>query len=263
MAPQKATFEDYVASCTPFLKIPELEVETRAKVRGIVERLLGFTPESDPEANLIKFMREDSDFLRVLLSLTNLSQERFRRVVAAEKHARGIYLEDWTVNRIHRTLYRDDQYALEIARFFLEGRSHPLLADMVADFYLDQMHLPANWSVLIQDEAFAGQVVRRMLAGNYSVQRGIHVERIVRDRLDVSLHERGLGREKGRVWHLAKEIDVAVPDTADPSIMIMVSYMETTSSSQDQRATEQRTMFQDIDRLNRLNRTDKGVCQRS
>ena len=258
MAPEKATFDDYVASCTPFLKIPELEVETRTKVRGIVERLLGFTPESDPEANLIKFMREDSDFLRVLLSLTNLSQERFRRVVAAEKHARGIYLEDWTVNRIHRTLCRDDQYASEIARFFLEGRSHPLLADMVADFYLDQMHLPANWSVLIQDEAFAGQVVRRMLAGNYSVQRGIHVEKIVRDRLDVSLLERGLGREKGRVWHLAKEIDVAVPDTADPSIMIMVSYMETTSSSQDQRATEQRAMFQDIENLNRLNRTDKA-----
>ena len=88
MAPQKATFEDYVASCTPFLKIPELEVETRAKVCGIVEKLLGFAPESDPEANLIKFMRQDADFLKVLLSLTNLSQERFRRVVAAEKHAR-------------------------------------------------------------------------------------------------------------------------------------------------------------------------------
>ena len=140
----------------------------------------------------------------------------------------------------------------------MEGRSHPLLAGMVADFYLDQMHLPSNWSVLIQDEAFAGQVVRRMLAGNYSVQRGRHVERIVRDRLDVALQGRGLGYEKGRVWHLAKEIDVAVPDTQDPSVMIMVSYMETTSSGQDQRATEQEAMFQDIERLNRLNRTNKA-----
>ena len=258
MPPRKATFDEYVASCTPFLKIPELEAETRAKVCGIVEKLLGFTPEADPEANLIKFMRQDSDFLRVLLTMTNLSQERFRRVVAAEKHGRGIYLEDWTVNKIHRTVSQDDQYASEIASFFLKGRSHPLLAEMVADFYLDQMHLPSNWAVLIQDEAFAGQIVRQMLQGNYSVQRGRHVERIVRDRLDVALQDRGLGHEKGRVWHLAKEIDVAVPDTADPSVMIMVSYMETTSSSQDQRATEQRGMFNDIESLNRLNRTNKA-----
>lgn len=255
---QKATFEEYVASCTPFLKIPELEAETRAKVCGIVEKLLGFRPESDPEANLIKFMRQDPDFLRVLLSLTNLSQERFRRVVAAEKHSRTVYLQDWSVDRIHRTVRQDDRYASEIAKLFLEGRSNPLLSDLVADFYLDQMYLPDNWSSLLTDEAFAGQVVRRMLAGNYSVQRGRHVERIVRERLTLALEGTGLGYQKGRVWHLAKEIDVAVPDTSNPAVMIMVSYMETTSSSQDQRATEQRGMYRDIENLNRLNRTNKA-----
>ena len=258
MAPQKATFEEYVASCTPFLYIPELEMETRDKVCGIVEKLLGFTPESDPESNLIKFMRQDPDFLKVLLSLTNLSQERFRRVVAAEKHGRGIYLEDWSVDRIHRTLCRDDQYASEIARFFLEGRAHPLLADMVADFYLDQMHLPDNWSVLIQDRAFAGQIVRHMLQGNYSVQRGKHVERIVYAQLDYATTQIESGYETGRSSWLAKQIDAAVPDLTDPQVIIMVSYMETTSSSQSSRSTEQLEMFQRIASHNVQNRTNKA-----
>ena len=256
MAPQKATFEEYVASCTPFLKIPELEAETRAKVCGIVEKLLGFTPESDPEANLIKFMRQDPDFLRVLLAMTNLSQERFRRVVAAEKHGRGIYLEDWTVNKIHRTVSQDDQYASEIASFFLKGQAHPLLAEMVADFYLDQMHLPSNWAVLIQDEAFAGQIVRQMLQGNYSVQRGKHVERLVHAQLDEATSQKGLTYETGRSTWLAKQIDAAVPNLIDPQVIVMVSYMETTSSSQSSRATEQLEMFQRIASHNVQNRTN-------
>ena len=223
-----------------------------------MEKLLGFTPESDPEANLIKFMREDSDFLKVLLSLTNISQERFRRVVAAEKHERGIYLEDWTVNRIHRTLCRDDQYASEIARFFLDGRDHPLLAGIVADFYLDQMHLPTNWSVLIQDRAFAGQIVRQMLQGNYSVQRGRHVERMVFAQLDHATTQIEARYESGRSSWLAKQIDAAVPDLIDPQVIVMVSYMETTSSSQSSRATEQLEMFQRIASHNVQNRTDKA-----
>ena len=225
---------------------------------GIVERLLGFTPESDPEANLIKFMRQDPDFLRVLLTLTNLSQERFRRVVAAEKHGRGVYLEDWTVNRIHRTVRQDDQFASEIASFFLKGRSHPLLAGMVADFYLDQMHLPSNWSVLIQDRAFAGQVVRQMLQGNYSVQRGKHVERMVNAQLDEATSRIGLLYESGRSSWLAKQIDAAVPDLNDPQIIVMVSYMETTSSGQSSRSTEQLEMFQRVASHNVQNRTNKA-----
>jgi len=42
-----------------------------------------------------------------------------------------------------------------------------LLADQVADFYLDQLSLPANWSDVIRDENVIGNIVRKKLAGEY------------------------------------------------------------------------------------------------
>lgn len=258
MVPQKAKFEDYVATCTPFLKIPALEAETRDKVNAIVDKIIDFQPESDSKENLIKFVRQDSDFLQVILSLTNLSQERFRRIVAAEKHARGIYLEDWSVGRIRKTIVDDDEYASRIADLILEGKRNPSLANQVADFYLDQLYLPPNWSTLLRDRDFASQVVRNMLIGNYSVQRGRHVEMIVSNRLDQALAQRQLSSHKGRVEFLGKEVDLAVPGIENPQILIMVSYMETTSSSQTTRANEQETMFGDVKKWNSRNNTRKA-----
>ena len=97
-------------------------------------------------------------------------------MVAAEKHSRAEYLQDWSVDRIHRTVRQDDHYASEIAKLFLEGSSNPLLSDLVADFYLDQMYLPDNWSSLLMDESLCGTGGQTDVAGNYSVQRGRHVE---------------------------------------------------------------------------------------
>ena len=83
MPPQKVTFEDYVASCTPLLKLPEFEAEMRRRVCAIAGRLVGFDYDSDPANSLIAFMREDVDLFKVLLKMTNLSQEKFKRIVAA------------------------------------------------------------------------------------------------------------------------------------------------------------------------------------
>jgi len=45
---------------------------------------------------------------------------------------------------------------------------------------------------------------------------------------------------------VGKEIDHAIPSLEELYIMVMVSYMETTSSNQTTRANEQQTMYQKI-----------------
>lgn len=43
-----------------------------------------------------------------------------------------------------------------------------------------------------------------------------------------------------------KEVDLVVPSLSEPYVMVMVSYMETTSSGQTARANEQRSMYQKV-----------------
>ena len=230
----------------------------RQRVCQIAGRLIGFDYDSDPTHGLIAFMREDIDLFKVLIKLTNLSQEKFKRIIAAERHARGDYGNEWDLDRIHRTVTRNDDFASAVADLFLEGRNNPTLSQHVADFYLDQLAFPEKWSDLLQDRDFAAKIAREMLAGDYSDKKGDEIERIVSDSLDVALAGTGMPSVKGRVPFLGKEVDLAVPDVENPNILIMISYMETTSSSQTTRANEQETMFDGVKKWNNRNHTNKA-----
>jgi hypothetical protein len=173
----KSSFDDFVSTCTPLLKIPELEQQMRTRVREIVSELLSFQPHTDPAKNLKQFLRKDKDFLGVLLALTNLSQEKFLRILTAQRFADKDFGREWSVKQIYRKVKTDDTFAEAIARLFLEGRDSRLLSEQVADFYLDQLSLPANWSGVIQDQNIIANVVRKKLTGEYTDQKGEYVRK--------------------------------------------------------------------------------------
>lgn len=93
----KPTFDDFIKSCTPLLKIPELEAQMRERVRAIVKDLLDFQPNTDPAKNLKQFIQKDKNFLGVLLALTNLSQEKFLRLLTAQRFAAKDFGPEWGV----------------------------------------------------------------------------------------------------------------------------------------------------------------------
>ena len=258
MLPKKASFEEYRRTCTPLLKIPDFEADVREKVHGIVRKLLDFQHLNDPVENVISFMRHDLDFLKVILRMTNLSQEKFRRIIAAGHFYRGEYEQpDRQMKSIHSKVRHDDEYALEIAKLLLNANNNQVLVEHVADFLVDQIMLPENWIEPLQDFNMAAMIVRGMLAGEYYDKRGDAVEKIVELRVAAALKDTGVGFEKGQVPFLGKEVDVVVPSLVDPIIMVMISYMETTAGSQTQRKNEQVTMFSDVNTWNERNDTNK------
>lgn len=242
----KPTFSEFIESCTPLLKVPELEAQMRERVRTIVKELLDFQPNTDPAKNLKQFIKKDKNFLGVLLALTNLSQEKFLRLLTAQRFAAKDYGPEWGADQVYRKIKKDDKFAETIARLFLEGRTSKLLAEQVADFYLDQLSLPANWSDVIKDENVVGNVVRKKLTGEYTVQKGEYIEKEIRHLLDDIQAKYSVTHAKGQVALVGKEIDCAIPSTDAPYVMAMVSYMETTSSGQTARANEQQAMYQKI-----------------
>jgi hypothetical protein len=246
MAIAKLSFDDFIRTCTPLLKIPELEQLMRERVRAIVTELLNFESDTDPAQSLKQFLQKDENFLGVLLALTNLSQEKFLRIITAQRFAAQDFGPEWSAPRIYAKIKKDDAFAEQIARLFLEGRDSKLLAEQVADFYLDQLSLPANWSEVIRDQNVIGNIVRKKLAGEYTDQKGAFVERQVRSILDELQQKHGVPNAHGQVRLVGKEIDHAIPSLEEPYIMVMVSYMETTSSNQTTRANEQQAMYQKI-----------------
>lgn len=218
----------------------------RQRIQQIITELLDFHPDDDPVSNLKRFLQKDENFLGVLLALTNLSQEKFLRILTAQRFANKDFGAEWNVDRVYRKIKTDEKFADEIARLFLEGRNSKLLAEQVADFYLDQLSLPSNWSDVIKDENVISNVIRKKLAGEYTDQKGKSIERQIRILLDDIFGKYGVSHEHGQVALLGKEVDHAIPSLTEPNVLVMVSYMETTSSNQTTRANEQQTMYQKI-----------------
>ncbi len=218
----------------------------RERVRTIVKDLLNFQPNTDPAKNLKQFIQKDENFLGVLLALTNLSQEKFLRILTAQRFASQDFGPEWGAKQIYRKIFKDDNFAEAIARLFLDGRNSKLLAEQVADFYLDQLSLPANWPEVIRDENLVGNIVRKKLVGEYTDQKGEHIERKIRGLLEKLQAQYGINHTHGQITLVDKEVDHAIPSLADPYVLVMVSYMETTSSGQTARANEQQAMYQKI-----------------
>ena len=249
----KPLFDDFVRSCTPLLKIPKLEDKMRTRVRGVVEQLLDFGGnggKSDMEI-LTSFLRKDKDFLGVMLALANLSQEKFLRILSAERFAAEDFKSEWNIKSVHSKLKSNDEFAGKIAALFLEGRKNETLVRQVADFYLDQLSVPENWREIVRDENVIGNVVRKKLAGEYADLKGKQIEGMVASVLSGDPDKENIPHEKGQVEIVGgKEVDHAIPSIANPRIMVMVSYTETTSSNLTVRANEHSEMHIKIVRHN-------------
>ncbi|MFN3309784.1 MAG: hypothetical protein ACK44E_11310, partial [Anaerolineales bacterium] len=74
----------------------------------------------DAVQSLKNFLQKDENFLGVLLALTNLSQEKFLRIITAQRFANQDFAPEWGVKEIYRRIRKDDSFAEQIARLFLE-----------------------------------------------------------------------------------------------------------------------------------------------
>jgi hypothetical protein len=86
---KKPSLSDFIKTCLLLYRIPELEETIRQRVEAIVMDLLALGPETDPVKNLTRFLQKDPNFLGVVLALTNLSEEKFLRILTAERFATG------------------------------------------------------------------------------------------------------------------------------------------------------------------------------
>ncbi len=129
--PQKPSFEDFLRTCTPLYRNPALEREMEERVESIVSNLLNFESDKAAEELLAEFLRREPEFLGVVLALANLSQEKFLRILTAERFLNHDYGREWNAGRIYQKIKIDSEFALRIAKLFIEGKSNPLLASQI------------------------------------------------------------------------------------------------------------------------------------
>ena len=239
----KLSLNEFIQTCTPLAGIPPLEDRFEQRVNDLIDAVAHFEPSEEEISTLIQFLRADRDFLGIILALSNMSQEKFLRLLTAQRFIQGDFGNEWGINAVHRKIATDDEFVMQLASLFLEGQQNSFVASQIARFYLNQIRLPSNWRQIVLDRQILTGFAYRKLTGEYNDAKGDAIENIIRSTLDEITLRYGLSHTKGQVRLVGKEVDHVLPSRDEPFVMIMTTYMETTSSSQTARANEQREMY--------------------
>lgn len=245
---EKQSYEQLAHATSHFLNFEEVENEIERKIETLSRDLQLQAPQNgrDHKEILTDYLTvnnkdEAKNRLRFLLSITGGSYERFQRLYEAE----------WPDRRVDN-FWRDAETLTAIVGLLLGEQSIKTdLPRFVKRFFL----LPADWMDRLQDPILTSSLVAAKQISQYSVSVGNALEKAFRD-IVVSIVPH---HAKGKVRLVDnKEVDIAIPNTDEPEIMIMCSYNLTTASGQSARANEQFGMYENIQRHNRLTRTNGG-----
>ena len=235
----KISFDELLGVTSHFLNFPDVEAEMEQIIARRMQAALGATPNNGgrPRVDVIDdFLKDDGREqrnLKMLIAMTSGSLEKLRRILTM------LYRAGLSKVRSNAEIRRKVSVFLE----------NPETEQSVPKFIRSAFALPDNWIELLKDGPYMDARVRNELVPYYSVQVGFKLE----EEAKALVHEIGLECDKGTVFAVDnKEVDLAIPNRADPYLLLMVSYSITTSNAQTQRASEQARMY---DRLKSWNRS--------
>lgn len=227
-----------------FVNFPSVEEELRLGIDSQVSQILlteAKNGERESSDVIFDYLHHDEweQRLKTLIGLSGGSLERLKRVFVAISDT-----DQWPN-------LREDAAARRIIANFLTAPDY--FKEQVPEFIRRCFYLKDGWVQSLRDPHQVTALVINSSKSKYAVQCGFAQEKNI-----ISIVEKvGLVWEKGPVEMVnAKEVDVAIPNTSNPQLLIMSSYNLTTSSSQSSRANEHTLMYEDILRHNRRKNED-------
>lgn len=250
---KKIGFEEAWDTSTAFLIDEEIENAIDSKVESIAKASINGRISNKPieVGGVTDYLREKKEGLEVILSDLTLSQEKFIRIVSLLRRIGRIDSEfnsEWNFQRIKTKIKDDERFTREIAKLLVEGAKDKELKKLLPRYYLEKLNL--------KEVAGEPEIKRRLKIKEqesrkwYGNLKGKKVENIIRDELERIKLKHGVNYERGRIDLIHTDADWVVPSKNDPHVIIMVSYQETTSSGQTNKA---RDMYRAYERVREKN----------
>ena len=234
---KKCTFEKLQENMSYFLDFQNIEQKIDDLIKQETSMALlskahnGNRPKIDV---LTDYLEGDEKKLNIIVGISGGSIEKLKRIVAS-------IFGQTPLSRVTR----NKEMRHRIASFLIDPKSEP---SFIPQFIRKSFCLPDNWIELLKNEEYLSAIARDMMIAKYSARMGFELENTISSKIK----RLGYNCEKGAVSIVDnKEVDIAIPTTISPQILIMVSYLLTTSSAQSSKANEQARMYNSVQQHNR------------
>ncbi len=253
IASRKISFQEAWDSSVIFLVDEDLEQEIENEVEALLETARDHRVSEIATINVndvADFLIQKEAALEVILKDIELSEEKFMRVISLLRRLGRIpggFDSEWGIAVIKSRIAYEPGFAHTIAELLVDGKRDKELQRYIPRYYLDTLNYR---EIKAGSEAARRTRYKRLLIGTYGARKGRTVEDLIGRNLTKIEAAHGVGYQKGRSRIVETDIDFAVPDLADPWVIIMCSFQETTSSGQTTKARDMLSAYERVRRIN-------------
>lgn len=250
---RKLGFEEAIDTCVAFYNDEALEERLDAFIQERLDEIVQYQPPEftgtlTPE-NVADFLKNEPRGLLRILGQLRLSEEKFKRIVTLLRKLNQTFDREWSIKQIEQRIATDNKFTLKVADLLINGHRDPILIKHLPKFYRERLNLSRLAEPGVNLERLRIELKDKYI-GIYSNWKGDIVEGLIRTKLETIQAKYGLPFSAGTTSLVNVTVDWAIPSLADPYVIIMSTYQETTSSGQSTKARDMLQCYQAITQRN-------------
>ncbi len=232
--PLPMSLESFMKTAAMFYIDEELEFNFEKEVNNSIKKIKTELFQITTKEGLENYIRSEEDSLDRIISLLNISEEKFKRIITMIRIRKGfVVTTEWTLTTLRKQMLEYPDWMTIVTNLLMKGSSLPEYQNVIPNFYLDNFSIDATTIGRLLNDDDLRRLVKKGLDGRYSNKIGDSVFKNVTSRIKEKCDKVGLTYiEKVELPQFGKKFGMVIPDIKHPRILIDVIYGITTSSTQ-------------------------------
>jgi hypothetical protein len=183
---------------------------------------------------LKQYIKDDPEALDNLISLMNVSSEKFKRVITTLRLEKGHSITgEWDLAKVRTMMIERPVFMDEVCELLSNGANDPKYQKLIPPFYLENFVIDSSTMARLSNPDDLRRLIKKGVEGRYNNQIGSSYYRAVEAAISKLCFAEGLTYVTNKhIPLIGRTAHFAIPNERNPLVIIDVSYNITTSSTQ-------------------------------
>lgn len=230
----KIKYEELISTTTMFVVSEPLEEAYSNKINQQTKELNTNLNQINSAVGLKKYILEYSNSLENILCLMNISLEKFKRIISLLRIVKGFtVISEWDLRKTRNYMLEKIDFMDEVCKLLIEGTDNKEYQQTIPKFYLENFKINLNVLSRLTNEDDLKRLIKSKMETSYNNDIANYYFNVITQELSRIANNYGYDIElKTFVKLLGREVSAVVKLNGEIKIIVDISYMITTSSSQ-------------------------------
>lgn len=231
---EKIKYDKLISTTTMFVVSEPLEESYSNKVNRQTKELNANLSHINSSSGLRKYITEYPNSLENILCLMDISLEKFKRIVSLLRIVKGYSVSsEWDLRKTRNYMLEKSDFMDQVCELLIEGAETKKYQDTIPKFYLENFKINLNVLSRLTNEDDLKRLIKSKMETSYNNDIANYYFNIVTEELSRIVNNHGYDIElRAYIKLLNREVSAVVKQNGKIKLVVDISYMITTSSSQ-------------------------------